>query len=392
MPLLPPVSGSGGGGPAVTVASVTSRVSGPLGAYVHVPFCRHRCDYCSFSVFTDRHELHTHYVDAVCSELRWAADQGRRFETVFVGGGTPSMLAPALLASIVRAIPTTDGAEVTVECNPDDVSDELLTGLLDAGLTRVSLGVQSTVDHVLANIGRRHNRAAVANAVATIARSGVPSYNVDLIYGASNESLKDWRTTLDDAVGFGTTHISAYALTVEGGTALASDPSRRPDEDDQADKYELAHEVLGAAGFVNYEVSNWAQPGFECAHNWRYWTQGNYLGFGCAAHSHIDGRRWWNVRTPDRYLEKITAGESPGSASEELSPADRSLEAQQLSLRTRLGVPSEAFAPDDLHALLAGGLIAAQGNRAVLTVKGRLMADAVSHHLRVPATILVVGA
>ncbi len=364
----------------------------PLGAYVHVPFCQHRCDYCSFSVFTDRHELHAQYVNALVTELRLATDQGSRFETVFVGGGTPSMLAPPLLASILRAIPTTDGAEVTVECNPDDVSDELLEGLLDAGLTRVSLGVQSTVDHVLANIGRRHSRAAVSNAVAIIARSGVPSYNVDLIYGASNESLTDWRTTLDDAVGFGTTHISAYALTVEGGTALAGDPSRQPDEDDQADKYELAHEVLGVAGFSNYEVSNWAQPGFECAHNWRYWTQRNYLGFGCAAHSHLNGRRWWNVRTPDRYLEKISAGASPGSASEELSPADRALEARQLLLRTRLGVPSDAFAPDDFGALLAGGLIVAEGDRAVLTMKGRLMANAVSHYLRAPATILEVSA
>ena len=293
------------------------------------------------------------------------------------------MLEPTLLASVLRALPVRPGAEVTVECNPDDVTSALIDALLDAGLTRVSLGVQSTVDHVLANIGRRHRRAEVGAAVAVLARSGVPSYNVDLIYGAANESLADWETTLRETVGFGTTHVSAYALTVEGGTVLAADPRRQPDEDDQADKYELAHSLLGAAGFANYEVSNWAKPGFECAHNWRYWRQGEYLGFGCAAHSHIDGRRWWNVRTPDRYIEKMGAGESPASAAEQLTPDQRTLEALQLLLRTREGVPVTAFTAVDLVDFVDGGLASVVGDRAALTVRGRLMANAVSHHLRV---------
>jgi putative oxygen-independent coproporphyrinogen III oxidase len=349
---------------------------------VHIPFCAHRCDYCSFSVFTDRHHLHQTYVDALLREIAGAASRGAAFETVFVGGGTPSMLSPTLLASVLRALPVAPGAEVTVECNPDDVSASLLDALLDAGLTRISLGVQSTVDHVLNNLGRRHDRAAVASAVTLLRESGVPSYNVDLIYGAANESVDDWRTTLSDAVEFGTTHVSAYALTVEGGTALAADPLRQPDDDDQADKYELAHELLGEAGFANYEVSNWARPGFECAHNWRYWNQGEYLGFGCAAHSHVDGTRWWNVRTPDRYIERISSGSDAISTTESLSGDQRALEALQLSLRTRLGVPASAFSPTDLLDFVDGGLVDVVGDRALLTVRGRLMANALSHRLR----------
>lgn len=369
--------------------SVESFVNYPstLGAYVHIPFCEHRCDYCSFSVFTDRHHLHRAYVSAMLEEIRGVAEAGARFDTVFVGGGTPSLLDPSLLADVLRALPVVPGAEISVECNPDDVTEELLETLLGAGLTRVSLGVQSTVDHVLVNLGRRHNRAAVHRAVATLARSGVASYNVDLIYGAANESLSDWRTTLEDAVGFATTHVSAYALTVEGGTALANDPTRQPDDDDQADKYELADEILGNAGFTNYEVSNWARPGFECAHNWRYWRQGEYLGFGCAAHSHVAGRRWWNVRTPDRYIEKLTNGESAGSASEQLNDDQRALELLQLTLRTRIGVPIDAFGDADLALLVEGALVHVVGERALLTVKGRLLANAVSHQLRTARSV-----
>ena len=352
-----------------------------LGAYVHIPFCAHRCDYCSFSVFTDRHHLHHAYIDALLTEIGEASERGAMFDTVFVGGGTPSMLDPTLLASVVRALRFAPGTEVTVECNPDDVTDALVAALLGAGVTRVSLGVQSSVDHVLVNLGRRHDRAAVGAAVDVLRRSGLASYNVDLIYGASNESLDDWRTTLDDAVSFGTTHVSAYALTVEGGTALAADPLRQPDDDDQADKYELAHRVLGAAGFANYEVSNWARPGHECAHNWRYWRQGEYLGFGCAAHSHVDGARWWNVRTPDRYIERITSGRDAKSTTERLTPDQRSMEELQLLLRTRLGVPASSFTPADVSDFVDGGLVDVDGDRVVLTVRGRLMANALSHRL-----------
>ena len=350
---------------------------------MHIPFCAHRCDYCSFSVFTDRHHLHRVYVDAVLADIRSAADNGAIFQSVFVGGGTPSMIDSPLLAEILRALPIRDGAEVTIECNPDDVTEPWLSALCDAGMTRLSLGVQSTVDHVLASLNRRHDRANVATAIAAVQRVGVPSLNVDLIYGAVGESLDDWCQSVDEAISWGTTHVSAYALTVEGGTALAADATRLPDEDDQADKYELASELLGAAGFANYEVSNWARTGFECAHNWMYWRQGSYLGFGCAAHSHVDGHRWWNVRTPDRYIDKISSGTSPVSASEQLDPAARALEALQLALRTSDGVPAGSFPDADLTDLVAGGLVDVQDSTARLSVRGRLVANAVTHLLRV---------
>ena len=350
---------------------------------MHLPFCAHRCDYCSFSVFTDRHHLHRAYVGALLSDIRAAAENGAVFRSVFVGGGTPSLVDSSLLAEVLRALPMSEGAEVTVESNPDDVTEAWVTAVREAGMTRLSLGVQSTVDHVLSSLNRRHNRANVANAIAAVQRVGVPSLNVDLIYGAVGESVDDWRQSVDEAISWDTTHVSAYALTVEGGTALATDAARAPDEDDQADKYELASELLAAAGFANYEVSNWARPGFECEHNWTYWRQGSYLGFGCAAHSHVDGHRWWNVRTPDRYIDKITSGLSPVSASERLDPAARALEALQLSLRTRDGVPVRSFADADLADLVAGGLVDVNDLTARLSVRGRLVANAVTHLLRV---------
>lgn len=353
---------------------------------MHIPFCEHRCDYCSFSVFTDRHHLHRGYVDALLADIRSAAEKGAVYGSVFVGGGTPSLIDSSLLAEVLRALPMSDGAEVTIESNPDDVTEAWVSALRDAGMTRLSLGVQSTVDHVLLSLNRRHDRANVASAIAAVQRVGVPSLNVDLIYGAVGESVDDWRQSVDEAISWGTTHVSAYALTVEGGTALATDATRAPDEDDQADKYELASELLGAAGFANYEVSNWARPGFECEHNWTYWRQGSYLGFGCAAHSHVDGHRWWNVRTPDRYIDKVRAGASPISASERLDSSTRALEALQLSLRTREGVPALSFSDGDLADLVAGGLIDVRDSMARLSVRGRLVANAVTHLLRVPGS------
>ena len=325
-------------------------------------------------------------MDALLADIRSAAENGAVFRSVFIGGGTPSLIDPTLLAEVLRSLPTSDGAEVTVESNPDDVSEAWVSALRDAGMTRLSLGVQSTVDHVLSSLNRRHDRGNVATAIAAIQRVGVPSLNVDLIYGAVGESLGDWRQSVDEAISWGTTHVSAYALTVEGGTALATDPARAPDEDDQADKYELASELLGAAGYANYEVSNWARSGFECLHNWTYWRQSSYLGFGCAAHSHIDGHRWWNVRTPDRYIEKVSSGASPVSASERLDPAARALEALQLSLRTREGVPALSFSDVDLGDLVAGGLIDVRDSIARLSVRGRLVANAVTHLLCVPGS------
>jgi len=267
------------------------------------------------------------YVDAVVEDIARAVANGMPpADTVFFGGGTPTRLAPELLARIVTALPVSANAEVTVECNPDDVTNHLM--------------------RVYADVGH-------------------------------GESLDDWRTTMNAIVALRPTHVSAYGLTVEAGTPLADDPSRHPDDDDQADKYIIADEVLVAGGFVNYEISNWAQPGHECRHNMVYWMQGNYQGFGCAAHSHHNGRRWWNVRTPDRYIACVAAGESVEAADEVLDSATRSREALELSLRTSRGVPVGTLDPADL-----GDLVKVEGERIVLTRNGRLLANDVSLRLK----------
>jgi oxygen-independent coproporphyrinogen-3 oxidase len=297
--------------------------------------------------------------------------------SVFFGGGTPSMVAAGVLMGVLDAIPLADGAEVTVECNPDTVTAALLDTYRAHGVNRLSLGVQSMVPHVLAALGRTHDPANVVRAVALARDADFPTFNVDLIYGAAGETLDDWRRTLDAALALDPPHVSAYALTVEAGTPLADDPSRHPDDDTQAAEYELADDVLSAGGLANYEISNWARPGHECRHNLLYWRQGDYLGFGCAAHSHQGGRRWWNVRTPERYIALVQAGDPATAAGETLDAETRRLEGLQLALRTRDGVPAAALDPRPLESL-----VERDGDRIVLTRAGRLVANDISTRLR----------
>lgn len=350
-----------------------------FGVYVHIPFCAHRCDYCDFATWTDRDHLVEAYVDACVTDLRRreGTDGLAPADTVFFGGGTPSMIPAASLARILDAIPRTAGAEVTVECNPDDVTIEMMQVYAAAGVNRVSLGVQSMVPSVLASLGRTHVPANVERAVAAVRAAGLPTFNLDIIYGGAGESLDDWRATLEGVLALDPPHVSAYALTIEAGTPLAEDPSRHPDDDDLADKYELADDLLTAAGLENYEVSNWAEPGHECRHNVLYWRQGNYLGFGSAAHSHRDGHRWWNVRTPERYVAAVRDNESTEAAGENLDDETRRVEGLQLALRMKDGVPASALDPDGLD-----GLIVTDGERVRLTRHGRLLANEVSLRLR----------
>jgi putative oxygen-independent coproporphyrinogen III oxidase len=348
-----------------------------FGVYVHIPFCRHRCDYCAFATWTDRDNIMDVYVDAVIADIEAKVALGMPIaDTVFFGGGTPTRLDPELIARIVRAIPVSENAEITIECNPDDVTVEMMTVYVNAGVNRISMGVQSMVDHVLASLGRTHDPANVVRAVNAARAAGITSINLDLIYGVHGESVDDWRTTVERAIEMNPTHISAYGLTVEAGTPLANDPSRHPDDDDQADKYVLVDDLLCAAGMHNYEISNWALPGHECRHNQVYWSQGNYTGFGCAAHSHLDGRRWWNMRTPERYIDAVQKGESVEAADEVLDDATRAREALELSLRTSHGVPAGT-----LDTVFLEGLVTVVGERIVLTRKGRLLANEVSLRL-----------
>jgi putative oxygen-independent coproporphyrinogen III oxidase len=350
-------------------------VTTPFGVYVHIPFCAQRCDYCAFATWTDRHHLQQAYMDALLADVRRA--ELPAVTSVFVGGGTPTLVDPHLLAAVLRAVPTVDGAEVTVECNPDDVTVELMRVYADAGVNRVSIGVQSMVPHVLQALGRTHDPANVRAAVAAVRAAGIPTFNLDLIYGGAGESLDDWRTTLEGALELEPSHVSAYALTVEAGTPLFDEPHRHPDDDDLADKYELADDLLVAAGRVNYEVSNWALPGHECRHNVLYWQQGDYLGFGSAAHSHRAGRRWWNLRTPERYLGAVERGETTEAAGESLDAETQRVEGLQLRLRMRDGVPADALDLDGLD-----GLVEVSDGTARLTRTGRLLANEVSLRIR----------
>ena len=297
--------------------------------------------------------------------------------SVFFGGGTPSLLPADNLLGILAAISRHPGAEVTVECNPETVTAELFAAYREAGVTRVSFGVQSMIPHVLDGLGRMHDVASVERAVALAKQVGFASWSVDLIYGGAGETIADWEETLRRVVDLGPPHVSAYALTVEPGTALASRPERHPDDDDLAEKYLLAEETLTAAGLANYEISNWAVPGHECRHNRLYWQQGDYRGIGSAAHSHEGGRRWWNVRTPDRYIALVESGRSPVGGEEMLDEDGKRAEALQLALRTRDGVEAEAFAPEAVERLRDLLEEAAEG-RLRLNPRGRLLANEVA--------------
>jgi putative oxygen-independent coproporphyrinogen III oxidase len=349
-----------------------------FGVYVHVPFCRERCDYCAFATYTDRDHLMERYADACVTEVqrRTAAGDIVPATSVFFGGGTPSRLHPETLCRILTAIPRTADAEVTVECNPEDADEEHLATYLRAGVNRVSFGLQSTNAHVLAGLGRRHVPDAAARIAAAVHAAGYDTWNLDLIFGGAGETDDDWRGTLDSILElpYPPPHLSAYALTIEPGTPLARARDRHPDDDTLATRYELTDDILTRAGYRWEEISNWALPGHRCRHNHLYWEQGDYVGIGSAAHSHRAGVRWWNVRTPERYIDAIDAGRSPEAGREVLTDEQRDFEALSLALRTPRGVPWGDLSRTDELA----GLVEPHQGRAVLTVRGRLLANEVT--------------
>jgi putative oxygen-independent coproporphyrinogen III oxidase len=358
-----------------------SEPSARFGVYIHLPFCRFRCDYCAFATYTDRDHLMGEYATACVTEIdRARSDEGMPPATsVYFGGGTPSRLPPDLLVEILDAVPRAADAEVTVECNPEDVTPERLSTYLSGGVTRISLGVQSTVPHVLEGLGRRHGTAEGADAAAAVAQAEPASWSMDLMIGGAGESDADWDRSLSEVLGLPhpPPHVSAYSLTVEPGTPLAADPARHPDDDTLARRYERADTRLAAAGYRWEEISNWARPGHQCRHNGLYWEQGDYRGFGSAAHSHRGGRRWWNVRTPDRYVALVGEGRPATGGEEVLTEAERRFEGLALALRTPAGVPAETLPEDpDLD-----GLVERFDGRVVLTPRGRLLANAVTTRL-----------
>ncbi|OZB50221.1 MAG: coproporphyrinogen III oxidase [Cellulomonas sp. 14-74-6] len=377
-----------------------------FGVYLHVPFCTVRCGYCDFNTYTSS-ELgggasQVAYAATAVDEIHLAAqvirDAGlpaRTVSTVFVGGGTPTVLPIADLGTMLGAVRDTwgltEGAEVTTEANPDSVDARSLLALAEAGYTRVSFGMQSAVPHVLATLDRTHDPKRVPEVVRWARDAGL-RVSLDLIYGTPGESVEDWRRSLDAALATGVDHVSAYALVVEPGTRMGAQVRRgelpMPDEDDQATKYELADSALEAAGLHWYEVSNWARgPQDVSRHNLAYWRGDDWWGVGPGAHSHVGGVRWWNVKHPRAYADRLAAGRSPAAGREVLDEDTRAME--RVLLRVRL---AEGLAVDELSTtarrrvaeLVADGLVdpvaalgGAGARRLVLTLRGRLLADAV---------------
>ena len=351
-----------------------------FGVYVHVPFCAHRCDYCAFATYADRDDLMGDYVEAVRAELASYADVTPAATSVFFGGGTPSRLSAEQLLSILDAIPRVEGAEVTVECNPEDATVERLAAYRAGGVNRMSFGVQSTQPAVLADLGRRHGVMAHEAVARAVTDAGFETWNMDLIIGSRAETIDDVAATLGDIVNLETPppHISCYALTAEPATPLGRDPGRHPDEDATADAYDLVAATLEGAGYQWEEISNWAKAGHECRHNHLYWNQGDYLGVGSAAHSHRDGHRWWNVRTPDRYIAMLREGRRPLGGEEYLDETTRRFERESLALRTTTGVALEAFESLDEIA----HLVRLRDGVVTLAPAGRLLANQVIVRLK----------
>jgi oxygen-independent coproporphyrinogen-3 oxidase len=366
----------------------------PFGLYVHVPFCASRCGYCDFNTYTDLHGLQASFADAAIAELRLArrvlGPGAPVIETVFVGGGTPTLLPAGDLARILAVareeFGLAPGAEVTTEANPDSVDESYLAALRASGFNRVSLGMQSAVPAVLRVLDRTHTPGRPQQAAKEAFAAGFEQVSLDLIYGAPGESDDDWRRSLEVTLEATPTHVSAYALIVEDGTRLGRQVARgelsAPDDDVLADRYLLAERALASLGW--YEVSNWGDP---CRHNLGYWRGSDWWGVGPGAHSHVGGVRWWNVKHPSAYADRLAAGTSPGAGRELLDSETRRVERVLLEVRLCDGLPLDVLHPAGRRAAqgyVETGLLdptAYDEGRIVLTLPGRLLADAVVRDL-----------
>ena len=375
----------------------------PLGIYIHVPFCTTRCGYCDFNTYTAA-ELGSEpgasragYVDAAIGELELAArvlgPAAPAVATIFVGGGTPTVLPPDDLGRLISAVRHHFGlvpdAEVTTESNPESIDFAGLDRLRELGFNRISFGMQSAVPHVLATLDRTHSPGRPLQAVTDARAAGFANISLDLIYGTPGESAGDWLETLDAALSAGSEHISAYALIVEDGTRLAARIRRGelppPDEDDLADKYLIADDRFSAVGHTAYEVSNWStSPATRCRHNLGYWRSHHWWGIGPGAHSHVGGVRWWNLKHPQAYASRLASGQSPAQARELLSPEQRRVERILLELRLADGLSTSLLTTTEksrLFELVARRLVVVEDGMLILTRNGRLLADGVIRDL-----------
>lgn len=346
-------------------------------AYVHIPFCARVCPYCEFAVVAGRDELAERYVEAVVAEIGMS-ERWRPLESVYLGGGTPSRVAPELLGRVLEALDArhglAEGVEVSIEVNPEDVDRDLAARLLGVGFNRISFGVQSLDGRVLVGLGRAHTPERALRAVRDARDAGFTSVSVDLIYGTPGETDGSWRATLAAAVDAGIDHASCYALTVEKGTELlrrvrAGEPA--PDPDVQADRWEAADAFLATAGFARYEASNWARPGHECRYNLTIWAQGEYEAYGVGAHGFRDGVRTRNMRHIDTYLETVESGRRPVAGAEAVTGWEAEVDRVFVGLRRAVGVahgPGTRRLLDDPEGrrLLEAGVIADTGDRLVV--------------------------
>jgi len=357
------------------------------GLYVHIPFCLTRCGYCDFNTYAGLDHLAGGYVDTLVKEAElWAPEWGGvEFVSLFFGGGTPTML-PALrfvklLDELRGAFSLEPGAEITSEANPDTVDEAYLSALLDEGVTRLSMGVQSFEHRVLAALERIHSPESAVRAYGAARAVGFGNVNLDLIYGAHGETLDSWRQTLQRAIELQPEHLSCYALTIEAATPLgrkvAAGLVPQPDPELQADMYEFACEALENAGYEHYEVSNWARPGYRCLHNMGYWEGRPYLGLGAGAHSCRDGMRWWNFRPPQQYIASVAEGRRPVGGEEWLTEDEQRLERLLLGLRVADGIPATWVDPVRVEPLLAEGIAERRDGRLALSERGLFLANEV---------------
>ena len=360
------------------------------GLYVHVPFCLTRCGYCDFNAYAGLDHLANRYTRALTREAdlhanQWSDEQGPiGFASLFIGGGTPTTLPAEELVKLLDHLQSSflflAAPEITVEANPDTVDFAYFAALLAGGVTRVSMGAQSFDAAVLRSLERVHSADSVRAAFAAARAAGVANLSLDLIYGAEGETDASWTATLEETIALGPEHVSAYALTVEPNTPLgrqvAAGLRPAPDPDVQADRYEIACRLLSRAGYLHYEISNWALRGARCVHNEGYWEGRPYLGLGAGAHAFRDGRRWWNVRPPQEYLAMVESGRLPVGGEEHLTDDERQTERLLLGLRMAEGVPAEWVDEARADAYVIEGLAErTAGGRVTLTERGWFVAN-----------------
>lgn len=371
-------------------------VNKPFSLYVHVPYCSKRCGYCDFNTYTpselDREDQIESWLNSAVKEIELARrvlKEELTIDTIFFGGGTPSLLDSNTVDNFIQSVKSNfklkPGLEITIEANPDSITEEKSQRWLNSGINRVSIGMQSSTKEVLRKLDRTHNPDNVSHSVDILKKSGFDNFSLDLIYGTPGESLNDWENSLKDAIALNPPHISAYSLVIEPGTKMGAQLNRgeisQVNDDEAADKYQLADEILNKNNYSWYEISNWAKKDKECKHNLNYWLGNNWWGIGPGAHSHVNGVRWWNHKLPKVWRELLEKQNSPALAREVLSEDQIKSEQIMLLSRLRTGLGNQELDENRIENLIANQLATLDANKIVLTLKGRLLADEVFRQL-----------